>query len=111
VHLDLGLMLETFNKLVDLAHFLDPLGVLLLRLFDLEIDFSSSQILLILFNQPFLLCLNGLLLSDGEVIASLAFDLINTLVTMSLDKLDHAVKDCCGSLHFLLILINTRQIN
>lgn len=102
MHLDLCVMLEALDQLINAAHLVDTLSVLEGGFLNLEVDFCSGQIFLVLFNKTLLLSLDGLLLADSKVVGGLALDLSYALITMSLDELDHAVKNLSGSLHFLL---------
>lgn len=101
MHLDLGMVLETLDKLIDAAHLIDALLVLKGGLLDFEVYLSGSQLLLILLDQALLLSLDGLLLTDRKIVGGLALDLCYSLFTMGFNELDHASKNLSGSLHFL----------
>ena len=91
VHLDFCFALQTLNELVDHAHALDSLLVLLSRLLDLEVDFGGCEVFLELLTKPLLFSFNCLLFADREIVLSLALDLVDTFITMGLDELDHAI--------------------
>jgi hypothetical protein len=88
-----SLCLQALNQFIDLLHSSDTLFVLLCTLGDLQVNFSDVEILLKLKIQLLSLGEHQLLLLDNKVSISLLLDLTDTLLTVSLNELDHAIHD------------------
>ena len=86
-------LLQTLDHLVDFLHAFNTLFVLLCTLLNLKVNLSNIDILGKLVSQLLSLCSNQLLLLDNVVSLCLSLNLVDSLLSMSLNELDHTLRD------------------
>ena len=92
-HLKSSRFFQAFHELVGSLHTIDTRFICCLRFLNLHVALSNLQVFQHLVAKALLLRLDHLLRLHSEVSLHLLRDLVHTLATLLLDKLDHASHD------------------
>lgn len=88
--------LQTFDELIQSAHAVDTLAVLLGTLLNLQVYFGDLEVLFRLLFESLLLGVNCLFEADSEFVVCLPLDLLHAVVAVRFDEVNHGAKDILG---------------